>query len=165
MGAHLSVTSKWLLSPRLSVLGTSPGSSIQRMEITLTSVLLDRMASTHIWHGRTQSSHYDRMDKPLYLTYSSEWLWISALISEIEGTNPLTMTKCLSPYIWPTRKNGSLSPGLSFPSNLPGTSIPRMEISSHIWHGRNWILSPWQNGSALITDLLVRMAMDISIHI
>ena len=35
------------------------------------------------------------MDEPLYLTHSSEWLWISALISDMEGTNPLTMTEWL----------------------------------------------------------------------
>ena len=35
------------------------------------------------------------MAQPLYLTYSSEWLWISALISDMEGTNPLTMTEWL----------------------------------------------------------------------
>ena len=35
------------------------------------------------------------MAQPLYLTYSSEWLLISALISDMEGTNPLTMTEWL----------------------------------------------------------------------
>ena len=34
------------------------------------------MANTHIWHGRNQSSHHDKMAQPLHLTYSSEWLWI-----------------------------------------------------------------------------------------
>ena len=45
----------------LSVPGNWPGASIPRMAITLTSVLLDRMASTHIWHGREQPYHHDRM--------------------------------------------------------------------------------------------------------
>ena len=69
------------------------------MEIALTSVLLDRMANTHIWHGRKQSSPHDKMAHPLYLTYSSEWIWIFALIFDMEGTNPLTMIEWLSPYI------------------------------------------------------------------
>ena len=43
------------------------------------------------------------MAQPLYLTYSSEWLWISALISDMEGTNPLTMIE----WLW----NSSLSLG------------------------------------------------------
>ena len=41
----------------------------------------------------TKSSHHDRMAQPLYLAYSSEWLWISALISDMEGTSPLTMSE------------------------------------------------------------------------
>ena len=34
----------------------------------------------------TESSHHDRMDQPLHLTYLSEWLCILALISNMEGT-------------------------------------------------------------------------------
>ena len=34
----------------------------------------------------TKSSHHDRMAQPLHLTYSSEWLWILTLISDMEGT-------------------------------------------------------------------------------
>ena len=86
--------------PRLSYLVTDqvpPLSS--RMAVSLTSVLLDRMASTHICHGREQPYHHDRMAQPLYLTYSSEWIWISALVSNMEETNPLTMIEWLSPYI------------------------------------------------------------------
>ena len=52
----------------------------------------------------TESSHHDRMAQPLYLTCSSEWLWISALKSDMEGTNPLTMIEWLSPYIWPWKE-------------------------------------------------------------
>ena len=85
--------------------------------IALTSNLLIRMAlnlSTHISHGRNQSSHHDGMAQPLHLTCSSEWLCISALISDMEGiesshhdrmaqplhltmegTNPLTMSEWL----------------------------------------------------------------------
>ena len=47
----------------------------------LTSDLLVKMAlnlSTHISHGRNQSSHHDRMAQPLHPTCSSEWLWISS---------------------------------------------------------------------------------------
>ena len=51
---------------------------------TLTSKLLVRMAmdlSTHISHGRNQSSHHDEISQPLHLT--------------MEGTNPLTMSEWL----------------------------------------------------------------------
>ena len=34
------------------LLGNWPGASIPIMAVSLTSVLLDRMANTHIWHGR-----------------------------------------------------------------------------------------------------------------
>ena len=54
------------LSPRLRIPGTSPGSSIPRMAVSLISGT------------------------------KSEWL---ALTSYMEGTNPLTMTEWLSPYI------------------------------------------------------------------
>ena len=130
----------------LSVPGNWPGASIPRMAIALTSVLLDKMASTHIWHGREQPYHHVRMAQPLYLTYSSEWIWILALISDMEGTNPLTMTEWLIPYIWPTRHNGY-----------------GYQHSYLTW--KEPIFSPWQNGSTLISDLLVRMAMDLNTHI
>ena len=62
--------------------------------------------STHIYHGRNQFSHHNRMAQPLYLTMEgtnpltmSKWLWIAALISDMEGTNTLIMKKWLSPYI------------------------------------------------------------------
>ena len=42
--------------------------------------------STHIYHGRNQSSHHDRMAQPLHLTMEGtnpltmlEWLWVSSL--------------------------------------------------------------------------------------
>ena len=38
--------------------------------------------STHIYHGRNQSSHHDIMAQPLHLT--------------MEGTNPLTMSEWLT---------------------------------------------------------------------
>ena len=68
------------LSPKLSYLVTDqvPPFS-RRMAVSLTSVLLDRVAITHIWHGRNQSSHHERMAHPLHLTYSSEWLPDSSL--------------------------------------------------------------------------------------
>ena len=73
------------------------------MEIALTSdhvgtnpTVISEWLSTHIIHGRNQSSHHDRMAQPLHLTCSSEWLWISALISVMEETNPLTMLE----WIW-----------------------------------------------------------------
>ena len=100
-------------SHKLSFLGTSPGSFIPRMAIALIydhvgtdpTVILEWL-STHIYHGRNQSSHHDRMAQPLHLTCSSEWLWFPALIFDMEGTNPLTVTEFLIPYIWPTRQNG-----------------------------------------------------------
>ena len=140
MGTHPTITSEWLLSPTLSDPGNWPGASIPRMAISLTSVLLDRKAVTHIWHGKNQSSHHDRMAQPLHLTMEGtnpltmlEWLWISALISDMEGTNPLTMTEWINPYIWPTRQNGY-----------------GYQHSYLSW--KEPILSPWHNGSALTSD-------------
>ena len=93
METHLSITSEWLLIPRLSFPGNGLGASIPKMAVALTSVLLNRMSTTHIWHGRNQSSHHERMAQPLHMTMEgtnpltmSEWLWISALISDMEGT-------------------------------------------------------------------------------
>ena len=40
-----------------------------------------------------------------------------------------------------------------------------LDLRTHIWHGRKWILLSWQNGSTLTSDLLVRMALNISTHI
>ena len=41
----------------------------------------------------TKSSHHDRMDQPLYLTYSLEWLWVSSFSLgenlDLENTNIL----------------------------------------------------------------------------
>ena len=63
---------------------------------TLTSDMLVRMAkdlSTHISHGRNQSSHHDRMAQPLHLTCSLEWLSDSSLPLgrdlDLENTNIL----------------------------------------------------------------------------
>ena len=44
--------------------------------------VISEWLSTHIWHGKNQSSHYDRMAQPLHLT--------------MEGTNPLTMLEWLT---------------------------------------------------------------------
>ena len=41
----------------------------------------------------TTSSHHDRMAQPLYLTYSSEWLWDSSL--SLGGNLDLENTKLL----------------------------------------------------------------------
>ena len=82
----------------------------------LTSDLLVRMAlnlSTHINHGRNQSSHHGRMAQPLHLTCSSEWInpiqgWKNLNHTEErflhlhltwKEMNPLTMIEWLSPYI------------------------------------------------------------------
>ena len=73
----------------------------------------------------TKSSHHDRMAQPLYLTYSSEWLWILALISDMEGTEsshhdrmaqPLHLT-CSSEWLW----ESSLSLGENL--NLENTKL------------------------------------------
>ena len=91
--SHIRTT----VSLRLIFLGTSPGSSIPRMAIALiydhvgtNPTVVSEWLSTHIWHGRNQSSHHDRMAHPLHLT--------------MERTNPLTMTEWLSPYIWPWKE-------------------------------------------------------------
>ena len=47
--------------------------------------------STHICHGRNQSSHHDRMAQPLHLT--------------MEGTNPLTMSEWLTDSSFPLGGN------------------------------------------------------------
>ena len=90
------------LRPRPSILGNWPGTSIQRMETSLISdhvgtnpMAISEWLSTHIWHGRNQSSHHDRMTHPLHIT--------------MEGPNPLTMSEWLT--------------GSSIP--LEGTSIWR----------------------------------------
>ena len=41
----------------------------------------------------TKSSHHDRMAQPLYLTYSSKWLWDSSL--SLGGNLDLENTKLL----------------------------------------------------------------------
>ena len=41
----------------------------------------------------TKSSHHDRMAQPLYLTYSSEWIWYSSL--SLAGNLDLENTKLL----------------------------------------------------------------------
>ena len=73
----------------------------------LTSDLLVRMAlnlSTHISHGRNQSSHHDGMAQPLHLTYSSEWPCISALSLggslDLENTKSLSKVLKLQPRQW-----------------------------------------------------------------
>ena len=88
--------------------------------------------------------------------------------------HPLHLIKWEHIPLW--HQNGYSVLTLSVPGNWPGASIPRMAISltsvllsrmasTHIWHGKGATLSPWQNGSALTSDLLVRMAMDLSAHI
>ena len=94
VGTNPSITSEWpcthiwssentshshiktALSPRLSFPSNSPGSSIPRMEIALISdhvgtnpTIISKWLSTHIWHGRNQSSHHDKMAQFLHLTY------------------------------------------------------------------------------------------------
>ena len=81
------------------------------MEIALTSVLLDRMASTHILHGRNQSPHHGRMDQPLHLTMEGtnpltmlEWLWVLSLSLggnfDLENTKLLPKVLELHPSQW-----------------------------------------------------------------
>ena len=84
------------------------------MAIALTSILLNRMAmnlSTHISHGRNQSSHNDGMSQPLHLTMEganpltmSEWLWISSLSLggnlDLDNTNLLFEVLELHPSQW-----------------------------------------------------------------
>ena len=57
--------------------------------------------STHISHGRNQSSHHDGMAQSLHLTMEgtnpltmSEWLWVSSL--SLGGSLNLQNTKSLS---------------------------------------------------------------------
>ena len=57
--------------------------------------------STHIIHGRNQSSHHDGIAQPLHLTMEgtnpltmSEWLWVPSL--SLGGSLDLENTKSLS---------------------------------------------------------------------
>ena len=85
------------LSPRLSFPGNWPGASV-----------LPENGIQHL---------YLIMWEPILQSHQNG----SALISEMEGTNPLTMTEWLSSYIWPTHQNGLRTH--HFP--LEGTSIWR----------------------------------------
>ena len=93
------------LSPRPSIPGTSPGSSIPRMAIAL---IYDHVGTNPIVTSEWPSA-LDKLfpvtDRVppflewqllLHLSYSTEW---PALISDMEGSNPLTMIEWLSPYI------------------------------------------------------------------
>ena len=79
---------KMALSPRLSYLVTDQAPPFQEWHSMLTSIhvgtnpiFTSEWLSTHIWHGRNQSSHHDRMAEPLHLT--------------MEGTNHVTMSEWL----------------------------------------------------------------------
>ena len=72
---------KLSFSPRLKFMATDQVPSFREWHSTLVSdhvgnnpTVTSGWLSAHIWHGRNQSSHHDRMAQPLYLTS--------------EGTNP-----------------------------------------------------------------------------
>ena len=86
MRTHLIVIAEWpsVLDRVFQVTDQAP--MIPRMAIALISdqvgsnhTVISEWLNTHIWHGRNQSSHHDRMAQPLYLTCSSEWIWNSSL--------------------------------------------------------------------------------------
>ena len=105
----------------------------------------------------------------------------------MRGTNPTWMSEGICTHIWSCRNQSynhirmALSPRLSFLGNWSGASIPRMAFNAYIWSCRNqsrshirmgqhsyltWkepILSPWQNRSALTSDLLIRMDLGLII--
>src|SRR5712691_1660134 len=67
--------------------------------------------STHISHGRNQSSHHDGMAQPLHLTMEGtnpltmlEWLWVSSLSLggnlDLENTKLLPEVLELQPSQW-----------------------------------------------------------------
>ena len=149
VGTHTSITSEWpcahiwscktisynrirkALNPKLSIPGTSPGSSIPRMATTLISDLVGTNPSitsewpcAHIWSCKTTSYIYlrkalsPRPSIPGNSPGSSIPRMAVALISDHVGTNPIVVSE------W---------------------------LSTHIWHGRNQS-SPWQNGSALTSN-------------
>ena len=75
--------------PRLSYLVTDQVPPFQEWNSVLISdhvgtnpTITSEWLSTHIWHGRNQYSHHDRMAQPLHLT--------------MEGANPLTMLEWLT---------------------------------------------------------------------
>ena len=93
-------------------------------------IVTSEWLSTHIWHGRNHSFHHDRkelnprfripsnwpgasilLDNGIQRLYLIMWEHIPqspqnglALTSDMEGTNPPTMTKWLSPYISPWKE-------------------------------------------------------------
>ena len=111
---------------------------------------------------------------------SCSQLWKgSALTYDLVGTKSYTLVRRACTHIWPIRnwilhpcQNGP-SPRLSYlvMDQVPPFSPRRMVVSlisdlvgnksytfskkayTHIWHGRNWILSPWQNGPKSQTKL------------
>ena len=97
------------------------------------------------------------------------------------GTLPTTVMKYLCTHIWPGR-NWILNPCQNgpqslteLPSNGPGAStLLESGICPYIYPTRHngqhshltWkelILSPWKNDSALTSDLLIRIAMDLAL--
>ena len=102
------------------------------------------MAINHIWHGRKQSSHHDKM--------------ATTLISDQVGTHPLITSEWPCTHIWSCESTShsnirmAPSPRLSFPGNWPGTSIQRMAIALIYDHvGTNTtVTSKWL---ALISDM------------
>ena len=113
----------------------------------------------------------------------------TTLIFNQVGTNPSITSEWPCAHIWSCNTTSyscirkALIPISIIPGNWPGTSILRMEFNAYIWSCSNqsyshirmdqhsyltWkepILSPWQNGSALTSDLLIRMAMGLVVSI
>ena len=79
------------------------------------------MVDTHIWHGRKQSFHHDRM--------------ATTLISDQVGTHPSITLEWSCTHIWSCENTShshirmALSPRLIFPGNWLGASIQRMAIA------------------------------------
>ena len=85
--------------------------------------------STHILHGRNQSSHHDRI--------------VTTLIYDQVGTYPSITSYWPCTYIWSCETTShnhikmALSPKLSIPRNWPSASIPRTAFSPYILSCRN----------------------------
>ena len=84
-----TVISEWPSVPNWAFLVTDQVPPFQEWHSVLISdhvgnnpTVTSKWLGTHIWHGRNQSSHHDRMANPLHLT--------------MEGTNPLTRSECLT---------------------------------------------------------------------
>ena len=145
-------------SPRLSYLVTNQVPPFQEWHSAVISdhvgtnpTVTSEWISTHIWHGRNQSSHHDRMAQPLHLTYSSEWLsvpdwvflvtnqvppfqeWHSSLIYDHVGTNPTGTSEWINTHIWHGRNQSSNHEKMAHPLHVTIEGTNPLTMSEWLW--------------------------------